>query len=110
LNTAGVRQNCATPDQPVAWVQRPADTLRVVGSRWSQIRELRPPLLDSSIFKAFVPMEGFQVQFRAEMFNTFNTPWFGQANTTFGNARFGLMGNTQTNDQRNIQLALKLTF
>jgi hypothetical protein len=28
----------------------------------------------------------------------------------FGGARFGLVSNTQTNDQRNVQLALKLTF
>ena len=110
LNTAGQRQNCATPDQPVAWIQRPSDTLRVTSSRWAQLREMRPPSLDSSVFKTFYPKEGFQVQFRMEMFNTFNTPWFGQANTTLGNARFGLLGNSQTNDQRNIQLALKMAF
>jgi len=110
LNTAGQRQSCASADQPVAWVQRPSDTLRVTSSRWAQLREPRPALMDSSIFKAFYPKERFQIQFRAEMFNTFNTPWFGQANTTFGNARFGLLGNSQTNDQRNVQLALKLTF
>jgi len=110
LSTAGVRQNCATPDQPVAWVQRPSDTLRAVSTRWPQIREMRPGLMDSSVFKAFYPREGMQLQFRMEAFNTFNTPWFGQANTTFGNARFGLLGNTQTNDQRNAQVALKLTF
>lgn len=110
LNTAGQRQSCASADQPVAWVQRLSDTLRVTSSRWSQIREMRPPLVDSSVFKSFHPKEGLEVQFRAEAFNTFNTPWFGQANTTLGNARFGLLGNTQTNDQRNIQLALKLAF
>ncbi len=110
LNTVGQRQNCATPDQPVAWIQRPSDTLRVTSSRWAQLREIRPPSLDSSVFKAFYPKEGFQIQFRMEMFNTFNTPWFGQANTKLGNARFGLLGNTQTNDQRNIQMALKLAF
>jgi len=109
-NTAGARQNCATTDQPVAWVQRPADTLRVTSSRWAQLREMRPALLDSSVFKSFYPREGLHVQFRMEMFNTFNTPWFGQANTALGNARFGLVGNSQTNDQRNIQLALKLAF
>jgi hypothetical protein len=110
LNTAGQRQSCASPDQPVAWIQRPSDTLRVTSTRWAQIRETRPPLMDSSVFKTFYPKEGFEVQFRAEAFNTFNTPWFGQANSTFGNARFGLLGNAQTNDQRNIQLALKLAF
>jgi len=43
-------------------------------------------------------------------FNTFNTPWFGLANTSLGNARFGLLGNTQGNDPRNTQIALKLNF
>lgn len=110
LNTSGQRQNCASPDQPVAWIQRPSDTLRVTSTRWSQLREQRPPLLDSSIFKTFYPKEGFQVQFRAEMFNTFNTPWFGLADTSLTSTRFGLLGNAQVNDQRNIQLALKLSF
>lgn len=110
LSTAGVRQNCATTDQPVAWMQRPSDTLRVVSTRWQQIREMRPGIMDSSVFKGFRLKEAMQLQFRMEAFNTFNTPWFGQANTTFGNARFGLLGNAQTNDPRNAQIALKLTF
>jgi len=110
LSTAGVRQNCATTTQPVAWLQQPTDTLRVTSSAWEQIREMRPGLMDSSLFKTFYPKEGLRLQFRMEAFNTLNTPWFGQANTGFGGARFGLLGNAQTNDQRNVQLALKLTF
>jgi TonB dependent receptor len=110
LNTAGVRQNCVSTSQPVAWIQRQSDTLRVVSTRWQQIREMRPGVMDSSFFKTFIISEGVKLQFRMEAFNTFNTPWFGQANTTFGNARFGQLGNTQTNDPRNTQVALKLTF
>ena len=71
---------------------------------------MRPGVMDSSVFKSFPIREGVKLQFRMEAFNSFNTPWFGQANTTFGNARFGLLGNTQTNDPRNAQVALKLTF
>ena len=110
LSTTGVRQNCATTDQPVAWIQQPTDTLRVTSSTWQQIREMRPGLMDSSFFKTFYLKEAMRLQFRMEGFNTFNTPWFGQANSGFGGTRFGLVGNTQTNDQRNVQLALKLTF
>jgi len=110
LTTTGVRQNCATTSQPVAWIQQPTDTLRVTSTQWSQFRERRPGLMDSSLFKTFYPKEGLRLQFRMEAFNTFNTPWFGQANTGFGGARFGLVGNAQTNDQRNVQLALKLLF
>ncbi len=110
INIQGARQNCATSDQPAAWVQRPNDTLRVVSTRWPQIQEMRPGLLQSSLFKSFHPREGLQVQLRFEAFNTFNTPWFGQANTALGNARFGLLGNSQTNDPRNTQVALKISF
>jgi hypothetical protein len=63
--------------------------------------------MDSSLFKTFPLREKLSLQFRVEAFNTFNTPWFGQANTTFGNARFGLLGNSQANDPRNVQLAAK---
>jgi hypothetical protein len=109
LNTQGVRQNCVG-DQPVAWIQRPNDTLRTTSTRWPQIREMRPGVMDSSVFKTFYVKEKMQVQFRFEAFNTFNTPWFGQAQTGLTNARFGLLGNTQTNDPRNTQAALKITF
>jgi hypothetical protein len=110
INTQGARQNCTSADQPVAWIQRPNDTLRVVGTRWGQIREMRPGVMDSSVFKTFHVKEKVQVQFRFEAFNTFNTPWFGQAQTGLTNARFGLLGNTQTNDPRNTQAALKISF
>ncbi|HYP09524.1 MAG TPA: hypothetical protein VER03_25085, partial [Bryobacteraceae bacterium] len=110
INRQGVRQNCATPDQPAAWIQRPADTLRVASSRWSQLREMRPMLLNASLFKSFNITERVRAQFRFESFNTFNTPWFGQAQNGLDNARFGLLGNSQTNDPRNTQVALKINF
>ncbi|HZT28853.1 MAG TPA: TonB-dependent receptor [Bryobacteraceae bacterium] len=36
--------------------------------------------LDASLFKNFVMHERFRMAFRAEMFNTFNTPYFNQPN------------------------------
>jgi hypothetical protein len=110
LTTAGVRQSCTSADQPVAWIQRPTDTLRVTSTRWSQIREVRPGLWDASIFKTFYPKEGVNVQFRCEAFNALNTPWFGVPNSSLGNTRFGLANNTQANDPRNVQVALKIAF
>jgi hypothetical protein len=79
----------------------------VDGTHWSQRREMRPGLMDSSVFKTFPLHERMTLQFRMEAFNTFNTPWFGLANTSLGNARFGLLGNTQGNDPRNTLIALK---
>jgi hypothetical protein len=110
INRQNVRENCASATQPVVWIQRPADTLRVAGTRWPQIREMRPMLLNASAFKTFDITERVKAQFRFEAFNAFNTPWFGQANTALGNARFGLLGNSQTNDPRNTQAALKINF
>ena len=45
---------------------------------------------------------------RAEVFNLFNTPAFGNPNAVFGAANFGTI--TTAGDPRVVQLALKLTF
>jgi hypothetical protein len=106
----GVRQNCASADEPVAFTVQPPFTLRTLGSRFPNIRDRRPTVLDLSIFKTFPLTERVRMQFRAEAFNAFNTPWFGQPNTTLGSANFGVVSPSQANDPRNIQLALRLSF
>ena len=53
--------------------------------------------------------EGHQVLFRVEMFNTFNTPQFGNPGTTLGTGTFGRITSTAA-DNRQIQLALKYSF
>jgi len=53
--------------------------------------------------------EGHQVLFRVEMFNTFNTPQFGNPGTTLGTGTFGRITSTAA-DNRQIQLALKYFF
>ena len=79
-------------------------------ARFSNIRTSRPPQIDLSLFKTFTFREGLALQFRAEAFNFANTPWFGGPNTTAGSAAFGVVTPSQNNDQRNVQLALKLIF
>lgn len=64
---------------------------------------------DSSLFKDFAFGESFKVQFRAEAFNTFNHPQFGQPNGTIGNAQAGVIGST-VGTPRVLQLALKLQW
>jgi hypothetical protein len=71
---------------------------------------MRPALVQSSLFKDFAITERVKVQFRFEAFNTLNTPWFGQANTNINDARSGLLGNNQTNDSRNTQVASEMNF
>lgn len=69
---------------------------------------------DMSLFKNFtgIPFfktaEGATVQFRAEVFNTFNTAEFNGFFTTFGTPGFG--GASSTRDPREFQLGLKFMF
>jgi hypothetical protein len=53
--------------------------------------------------------EGHQLLFRTELFNTFNTPQFGNPGTSLGTGTFGRITSTAA-DNRQIQLALKYSF
>ena len=65
--------------------------------------------VDFSIFKDFPIYERFKFQFRAEMFNIFNHPNFGNPNTTWNTGSFGNITATLT-DNRDIQFGGKLIF
>ncbi len=66
---------------------------------------------DFSAIKNFpIPLrEGMSLQFRAEFFNIFNQPQFGQPLTDIGSPGFGVINST-VNNPRLIQFALKLLF
>ena len=69
--------------------------------------------LDSSIFKNFTFTETIRLQFRAEAFNTTNTPQFANpSNTNLTSSNFGQITATRFPSQasRRLQLALKLFF
>jgi hypothetical protein len=67
--------------------------------------------LDCSLFKNFMIMERFKLQFRGEFFNVANHPNYGQPGTTFGTATFGTITSLAGNaTMRQIQLGLKLLF
>ncbi len=68
-----------------------------------------PHNFDVSLFKNFTLTERVTVQFRAEFFNVFNSPRFGEPNGSFGTAQFGIV-STQANSPRDVQLALRLSF
>lgn len=53
--------------------------------------------------------EGSRVEFRAEAFNVFNTPQFGQPGATLGNSNFGIITDT-ARPNRQLQLGLKILF
>ena len=64
---------------------------------------------DNSLFKDFVIKDEIKFQFRAEAFNIFNHPQFGQPNGTIGTPSAGLISSTVGNP-RQIQLALRFQF
>jgi hypothetical protein len=53
--------------------------------------------------------EGMRLEFRAEAFNLFNTPQFGQPNATLGNPAFGTIGGT-ARANRQMQLGARFIF
>lgn len=82
------------------------------------IQQVRGPSfsnLDSSVMKNFNFTESLRLQFRAEAFNTFNTPPFaqpGQLNWTSGNFSniSATKNSNQNNGARTLQLAAKMFF
>ena len=110
LLTTGVRQNCASADEPLAFIQQQPNTLRTLSSRFPGLRPPKVPNADVSMFKAFTLHENLNLQFRAEAFNVTNSPQLGGPNTTLNGATAGQVGLTQANDPRNIQLGLRLQF
>jgi hypothetical protein len=65
--------------------------------------------VDMSLFKDFPIREPLILQFRAEAFNAFNHPQFGQPNATIGTGSAGTITSIVGNP-RNLQLALRLQF
>jgi Carboxypeptidase regulatory-like domain len=63
---------------------------------------------DLSALKNFSVKERVRVQFRAEFFNSTNTPFFGGLGTVVGTPTFGKL--TSASDPRVVQLGLKVVF
>jgi hypothetical protein len=110
LQTNGLRVNCASTDEPLAFIQQQNNTLRTLSSRFPSLRPPKVPNLDCSLFKAVTLHENWQLQFRAEAFNALNSPQLGAPNTGLTGTTAGQVGLTQANDPRNIQLSLRLRF
>ncbi len=64
---------------------------------------------DLSLFKQFKLRERATLEFRAELFNAFNTPQFGAPGTTLGSNAFGVV-SSQVNPARQAQSGAKLLF
>ena len=110
LSAAGVRQNCTSASEPVAFMGLPSNTLNTLGPVLPGIRTQIPVNVDFAIFKSFSLTEKAKMQLRANAYNLGNTPQFGGPNTSFGSANFGVITLSQVNDPRIVEVALKLWF
>lgn len=64
---------------------------------------------DLGLSRVIAIRERFNVEFRAEAFNLFNTPQFGLPSTTLGTSTVGVISTT-VNPQRELQFALRIAF
>jgi hypothetical protein len=65
--------------------------------------------IDFSLFREDQISERFRLQLRAEAFNLFNHPTFGEPQATFTNRLFGQVSGT-VSTARQVQLGIKLLF
>lgn len=90
--------------------------LAYTGGRREQMQEPGFERINMSVFKNFKTFESQFLQFRADVFNLFNTPaWGAPSDTNIGGVNSGQITSTRfvqnySPDQRFIQLALKYYF
>ena len=87
-----------------------ASYIRNYPTRWGSVRASRTNNLDLGIYKNFVIRERLKTQFRFESYNTFNHPRFAAPNSDPTNSSFGVVGASQQNAPRTVQMALKVSF
>ncbi len=94
------------------WRQlRPFEYRTLEPNRFDWLRGQSAPQIDIMISKKFQVNERWQVEFRAEAFNAFNTPL--RADPPSGNpsaADFGILPVAQLNFPRNVQLGARIRF
>jgi hypothetical protein len=88
----------------------PPFTARRLPYEWNDLRQHALNTWDIAILKnTRLWSEQSQLQFRCEMINAFNHVWFGNPDVNPASGSYGRV-NGQSNQPRNIQLALKLSF
>jgi hypothetical protein len=98
---------------PTAFVQPAADSFRYGNEGRGSLYSPGWYNLDLSAAKNFSIMERLKAQIRIDAFNTLNHPQFGVPNQTVNAANPALTDTSITNtinDNRDLQLALKITF
>ncbi|HKV81826.1 MAG TPA: hypothetical protein VJP02_27005, partial [Candidatus Sulfotelmatobacter sp.] len=113
-NRPNVNGSVSYPKTAKSWFSSSAFSPTVAGT-WGNLpfNSIRGPGRQNwnlALFKSFLFSEsrGSRLEFRAELFNTFNHTEFNDVSRTFTNSDFGAV--TSAHDPREIQLGLKLYF
>jgi carboxypeptidase family protein/TonB-dependent receptor-like protein len=99
------------PDGTYAWDNNiGANDFRQSQLFFHDVRQDSKPVWSMSFFKNTRAAGNTTVQFRAEVFNIFNTRLYGGPNTDPNNANFGVVSNSQINFPRQGQIGVRLIF
>ena len=111
-DNTGLRKNCQSTTEPIAWIiTKPYTLLTYPPPQFTGWRQANPVQINMSLFKSVKIMERAKIEFRAEAFNLTNTPVMNYANTSATASTFGARTSpTQSNDSRQVQMGLRLTF
>jgi hypothetical protein len=110
LLTNGQRSGCSSTSEPITWVQLLPNQFTSNSLYMPNVRVPWAPQVSMSVFKTFPIRERLKLEFRAESFNTFNTPIYAPPDTSVTSPTFGLVTISQENFPRNMQFALRLMF
>jgi hypothetical protein len=89
---------------------RASYTLRAVPDRYAWLRQMDNVTVNLAGSKNFQLREKWRLNLRAEAFNLLNHPLYGAPDTTYTDARFGMLPVGQQNFPRLIQVSGKILF
>ncbi len=89
---------------------RASFTLRTAPDRYGWLRQSDNLTINLAGAKTFVITDRWKFNLRAEAFNLFNHPLYGAPDTTYTDARFGMLPVGQQNFPRLIQISGKISF
>jgi hypothetical protein len=88
----------------------PSYTLRTVPDRYPWLRQMDNMTYNLSAAKTLAITERWRLNLRGEAFNLMNHPLYGAPDTTYTDARFGMLPVGQQNFPRLVQVSAKVLF
>jgi hypothetical protein len=88
----------------------PNYVLRTVPDRYPWLRQMDNTTMNLSIVKTFTVTERWKFNLRGEAFNLMNHPLYAGPDTTYTDARFGMLPLGQQNFPRLVQVSAKILF